>query len=65
MALSTKTAAFSILALAALLTVPVMVGVYVYRDSRRRGMSAVVWTLIAVAAPALIGFIIYLLIRGN
>ena len=49
--------------LLALLTVPVLIGVYVYRDARRRGMNAVLWTLIAVAA--LIGFIIYLLVRGN
>ena len=49
----------------ALLTVPILIGVYVYRDARRRGMNAVLWTLIAVAAPALIGFIIYLLVRGK
>ncbi len=49
----------------ALLTVPVLIGVYVYRDARRRGMNAVLWTLIAVVSPALIGFIIYLLVRGN
>lgn len=44
---------------------PVLVGVYVYRDAKRRGMNAVLWTLIAVIAPSLIGFIIYLLVRGN
>ncbi len=49
----------------ALLTVPILIGVYVYRDARRRGMNAVLWTLIAVVSPALIGFIIYLLVRGN
>ena len=51
--------------LIALLTVPILIGVYVYRDARRRGMNAVLWTLIAVVSPALIGFIIYLLVRGN
>ena len=65
MALSIRAALFILAVLAALLTVPVLIGVYVYRDSRRRGMNAALWTLIAVAAPALIGFIIYLLIRGN
>ncbi len=45
--------------------IPVLVGVYVYRDAKRRGMNAVLWTLIAVIAPSLIGFIIYLLVRGN
>ena len=56
---------FSLPVLAALLTIPVMIGVYVYRDAKRRGMNAVAWTLTAVVAPALIGFIIYLLVRGN
>ena len=65
MALSIRTTIFILVVLVALLTVPVLIGVYVYRDSRRRGMNAALWTLIAVAAPALIGFIIYLLIRGN
>lgn len=51
--------------LAVLLAVPVLVGVYVYRDARRRGMNAVLWTLIAIISPALIGFIIYLLVRGS
>ena len=65
MALSIRTVIFSLVVLVALLTIPVMIGVYVYRDAKRRGMNAMAWTLIAVAAPALIGFIIYLLIRGN
>lgn len=65
MALSMRTVIFSLVVLAALLTIPVMIGVYVCRDAKRRGMNAALWTLIAVAAPALIGFIIYLLVRGN
>lgn len=51
--------------LAVLLAVPALVGVYVYRDAGRREMNAVLWTLIAIIAPALIGFIIYLLVRGG
>lgn len=65
MALAFRTIILILVVLIALLTVPVLIGVYVYRDSRRRGMNAVLWTLIAVVAPALTGFIIYLLIRGN
>lgn len=45
--------------------IPVLIGVYVYRDAKRRNMNAVLWTLIALVAPSLIGFIIYLLVRGN
>ena len=37
----------------------VLIGVYVYRDSVRRGMNAVLWTLVSVFAPYLVGFIIY------
>lgn len=51
--------------LAALLAVPALIGVYVYRDAKARGMNAVLWTLIALVSPALIGFIIYLLVRGG
>ena len=65
MALSMRTVIFSLVVLVALLTIPIMIGVYVYRDAKRRGMNAMAWTLIAVVAPALIGVIIYLLVRGN
>lgn len=47
------------------LSIPALTGVYVYRDAKRREMNAVLWTLIAVIAPALIGFIIYLLVRNS
>lgn len=55
--------AFPLFIIVALL--PLLIGVYVYRDSKRRGMNAALWTLIAILAPSLIGFIIYLLVRGN
>lgn len=42
-----------------------IIGVYVYRDAKKRNMNAVLWTIIAVLAPSLIGFIIYLLVRTN
>lgn len=51
--------------LCVILFIPVLIGVYVYRDANRRGMNAAMWTLIAILAPSLIGFIIYLLVRGN
>lgn len=54
---------FIILAVA--IVVPFIIGFYVYQDARRRGMNAILWTLVAVVAPALIGLIIYLLVRGN
>lgn len=48
-----------------LLSVPVIIGVYVWRDARRRGMSAPLWTAVSVLVPALIGFVVYLLVRTN
>lgn len=61
-----KTALFSfILIVPIVLILWTLIGVYVYRDAKRRGMNAVLWTLIAVLSPALIGFIIYLLIRNS
>lgn len=45
--------------------IPILVAVYVYRDASRRGMNAVLWTLIALLTPSLLGLIIYLLVRNN
>ena len=45
--------------------IPVLVAVYVYRDANRRGMNAVLWMLIALLTPSLLGLIIYLLVRSN
>lgn len=45
--------------------IPVLIGTYVYRDAKSRAMNAALWTLIAILAPALIGFIIYLLVRQS
>lgn len=48
-----------------LLLVPILIGIYVYRDAKRRQMNAPVWTIVAVLAPTFIGLIIYLLVRSN
>ena len=55
--------ALIVMALAACL--PFVLGVYVYRDANRRGMNAILWALVAVLAPSLIGLLVYLLVRGN
>jgi hypothetical protein len=36
---------------------------YVNRDAARRGMSPVLWTLISIFVPNLVGFIIYFVVR--
>ena len=45
--------------------IPVMIGIYVYRDANARGMNAPLWTLIAVLAPTFIGLIVYLIVRTD
>jgi hypothetical protein len=45
--------------------IPVMIGVFVYRDASERGMNALLWTIVAVFVPSLIGLIIYLIFREN
>jgi hypothetical protein len=37
--------------------------IYIYRDSRLRGMNQLLWTLIAIFTPNMVGIIIYFLAR--
>jgi len=39
-----------------------MIG-YVYADSKRRGMNALLWTLLVIVVPKALGFIAYFLLR--
>ena len=48
-----------------ILALPVLVGVYVHKDAKKRGMDAVLWTAVAILVPGLIGLIVYLVVRGN
>lgn len=56
---------FIVIIMAVLLTIPVVIGVYVYRDAKSRNMNAPLWTVIAILAPTFIGLIIYLLARNE
>lgn len=47
------------------LVIPILLGVYTYRDAKRRGMNAPLWALVAALAPTFLGFLIYLLVRGS
>lgn len=42
----------------------VLIGVWVYRDAKRRNMDAILW-LIVVLVGNLVGFIVYLIIRKD
>ena len=48
-----------------ILTLPVIVGSYVYKDAKKRNMDAVLWTAVVILVPGLVGLIIYLIVRGN
>lgn len=59
-------ASFYIIFVAALfLVLPILIGVYVYRDASSRGMNAPLWTLVAALAPSGIGLIIYLVAQSD
>ena len=55
---------FALLLLLAFLILLAAIGIYVYRDAKDRRMNALLWTLVAVVAPFLTGFIVYLIVRG-
>ncbi len=42
--------------------VPILVGVLVYQDAKRRGMDTILWALVAALVPGLIGLIVYLVV---
>ncbi|MDR1002154.1 MAG: zinc ribbon domain-containing protein [Oscillospiraceae bacterium] len=50
---------------AIVILIPILIGVYVYHDAKKRGMDAVLWALVAVLVPSFVGLIIYLIIRSN
>jgi hypothetical protein len=56
---------FLVLAGALVFMVPVLIGLYVYKDAKSRGMDATLWALVAALVPSFIGLIIYFVVRGN
>jgi len=44
---------------------PILIGIFIYKDAKKRGMNAALWTLIGILAPGFIGLIIYLIVRGE
>lgn len=51
--------------LVVVISIPVMIGIFVYRDARARGMNGALWALAAALVPTFIGLLIYLLVRVN
>ncbi len=48
---------------AVLLAATILLIGYIYADAKRRGMNAVLWTLLVILIPKPIGFIAYFLLR--
>ena len=48
--------------IALLVIIGIVVGAYVYRDAKRRGMNAAVWTAVSVLSVPL-GLIVYIFVR--
>jgi biotin transporter BioY len=46
-----------------LLAAVVLLTGYVNRDAKRRGMNVVLWTILVLAIPHAIGFVVYFLVR--
>ncbi|MGL4345226.1 MAG: double zinc ribbon domain-containing protein [Cellulosilyticaceae bacterium] len=53
------------LVLVMMVSMLVIIGRTVYKDAKALGLNAVMWTVIAVFLPNLIGVIIYLVVRSN
>ncbi|MGN0154748.1 MAG: hypothetical protein ACI4A3_09865 [Lachnospiraceae bacterium] len=41
----------------------VLLGVWVYRDAKNKGMNGILWTAVVILVPSCIGLIIYLIVR--
>ena len=43
----------------------VLIGVWIYKDAQKRGMDALLWTLLAILLPSYIGVIVYFVSRSK
>lgn len=41
----------------------VLLGIWVYRDAKNKGMNGILWTAVVILVPSCIGLIIYLIVR--
>ncbi|MTI96292.1 MAG: hypothetical protein FH749_12585 [Firmicutes bacterium] len=45
--------------------IPLLIGIFVWRDAGRRGMNQLLWTLVAALIPYLLGLIVYLIVASQ
>lgn len=60
---STIIMAVTIALMLILMTLPVVIAVYVYRDAEQRGMKPTVWMVVAAFVPLCLGLVVYLIVR--
>lgn len=51
--------------IAMMIAIPIILGIFVFTDAKKREMHAPFWALVSAIVPALIGFVIYLLARTH
>lgn len=56
---------FLLIPMLLLLAIPVLIGVFVWRDAERRGMNPLLWALVAALVPSLLGLIAYLIVASQ
>ncbi|MEF9922614.1 MAG: hypothetical protein RR769_06800 [Anaerovoracaceae bacterium] len=47
------------------LGVPIVIGVFVYKDAVKRETNPWLWTIVAALTPSFIGLIVYLIVRND
>lgn len=61
--MNTSTFISIVLLLILFFAIPVSLGFYVYKDASCRGMNAVLWTLLSIVTPGLLGAMLYFIVR--
>lgn len=44
------------------LIIPILIGIFVYNDAPKYNMDRLLWILVSILVPGLVGFIVYLII---
>lgn len=45
--------------------IPIFVGFYVYKDASSHGMKAILWALLSIVTPGLLGLVLYFIARTS
>lgn len=56
---------FFLMGMAIFIGVAVLMGIFVYRDAKARGMTPWLWTAVSVLVPFFIGLLVYLAARSG